>query len=447
MYLIFVIIEVSKEESLNRTVTVFHGSLPGSFASLRKVCFHCRCARIKDTNDISILSPLISEDLLKVIRKSLECSHTTLWLSNDTKLDKPCQKILSADDRLYNICSIQTIHTICSKDSLLHWFFGSSLAWIFDILQMKKAIILNLMLSHIQKLTEVFILHLLAFCVEVEPDKLKTVITNCVMHLLKIVAKSFLRPLFVNEVDKSTIFKVSLDVIIVFLCDLTIVFIIRVDIHFGAPFQVRILSPEERHGSSKLYIGEDILFASALCQKDNFCFSSIGCITIEICPSSQPSLTLSSFISSRNKCDLTCIVDSCVREINGNEPRDKSCNPLIGLYLDEVIDPVTVIHVAEPLVFHRAVSANEWLERVCQVILIRKVEIFAGKHIRKPLYIQLVIGRFLMRQAEKLYFLSLEYFAMIYLPDYWSFGNDNQIIIDLHFYYPINCLYRYFLKH
>jgi len=68
-------------------------------------------------------------------------------------------------------------------------------------------------------------------------------------------------------------------------------------------------------------------------------------------------------------------------EVNHDEPRNKTSNPFIGLDLNEIVNPIAVVHVAESLVFHRTIGVNESLKGIGQVILVAEVKVFAGKHL------------------------------------------------------------------
>lgn len=160
-----------------------------------------------------------------------------------------------------------------------------------------------------------------------------------------------------------------------------------------------------------------VLLSSVLCQEDEFCFGSVCCVSVEITASSNPSFTLSSLVSSRNKSHFTRVIDPCVSEVNHNKPRNKASNPFVCFDLNEIIDPIAVIHIAESLVFHRTISVNEGLQGIGQVVLVAEVKIFAGKHLLQPFNVDLVFRGLLMSQAEELDFLNLEYFSVINLSD------------------------------
>jgi hypothetical protein len=187
---------------------------------------------------------------------------------------------------------------------------------------------------------------------EVEPDQFEGFIADLTMDFFEVFTESFLGAFFIDEIDKSAIFVVFFDVLVVFFGDFEIKLVVGMDADFGAPFEVWILVPEEGHRATELDMREYVLFASILSQENELCFSSIRSVSIKISPSGNPAFTLSSFISSGDKCDFTGIINAGMGEVNDNKSRDKPSNPLIGFNLNKVIDPVTVIHVAQAFIFH-----------------------------------------------------------------------------------------------
>ncbi len=73
------------------------------------------------------------------------------------------------------------------------------------------------------------------------------------------------------------------------------------DGHLWTPLQIWSLLPNERHGPSKLYIGEKMLLALLLSQKNHLRFCSIGTIAIEVTPSNDPPLPLPSLVPASNQ--------------------------------------------------------------------------------------------------------------------------------------------------
>lgn len=89
---------------------------------------------------------------------------------------------------------------------------------------------------------------------EIEPNKSKVLVTNLLVKFFEVLAELFLFAFLINEIDKSTVLVMLFDIVIVFLCDFKVQFIISVNTHFRVPLKIRILSPEEWHRSSELNV-------------------------------------------------------------------------------------------------------------------------------------------------------------------------------------------------
>jgi hypothetical protein len=133
-----------------------------------------------------------------------------------------------------------------------------------------------------------------------------------------------------------------------------------------------------------------VLFSCIFSEEYHFCLCSVGCESIKIASSGDPSFTLSSLISSRNKCNLASIIDSSVSEINNNKPRDESSDPFICFNFDEIINPITVVHVTESFIFHRTICTDESLQRIGKIVVVTEIKVLAGKHILKALYVDFI---------------------------------------------------------
>jgi hypothetical protein len=280
---------------------------------------------------------------------------------------------------------------------------------------------------------------------EVEPDQFEGFIADLAMDFFEVFTKSFLGAFFINEIDKCAIFVVFFNVLVVFFGDFEIKLIVGMDADFGTPFEVWILVPEEGHRATELNMREYVLFATIFSQENKLSFSSIRSVSIKISPSGNPPFTLSSFISSRDKCDFTGIINASMSKVNDNKSRDKPSNPLIGLNLNKVINPVTVIHVTQAFIFHWAVGGDELLERVGEIVLVAEVKIFGGEHLLQAVDVNTVGGGLGVGQGEKVDFLDLEYFPVVNLADHWSLCDHDQVIVDLHLDYAVDCFDGYFL--
>lgn len=196
---------------------------------------------------------------------------------------------------------------------------------------------------------------------EIKPNKLKPLVVHLLVELFEVFPKALLWPLLVNQVHKSAVFVMLFYVLVVFSCHLKIQLVISVDAHLRAPFQIWILVPEKWHRASKLHVREYILLSTIFCQEYHFSLCSVGGIPIEVTASCDPPFSLPSLISPWNKGHLTRIVDSSMGKVNDNKSRNKSSDPFICLDLDEIINPITIVHVAKSLVLHRTVGRNKGL--------------------------------------------------------------------------------------
>jgi hypothetical protein len=122
-----------------------------------------------------------------------------------SEFDKPRKQHLSGNDRLDDISSIQAIHTIGPKNTLLRIFLIGSLSIIEWDLNMKVAIVFNLNANLVKQLGQILIFHLFALGVEVKPNQFKIGIVRGVMHLLEILAKPLLRTLLIYQIYQSAV--------------------------------------------------------------------------------------------------------------------------------------------------------------------------------------------------------------------------------------------------
>lgn len=58
------------------------------------------------------------------------------------------------------------------------------------------------------------------------------------------------------------------------------------------------------------------------------------------------------------------MTDSRVGEANGDEARNKACDPLIGFNFDKILHPDSIIHVLQALWPHGAIVIDESLQGV-----------------------------------------------------------------------------------
>ena len=87
---------------------------------------------------------------------------------------------------------------------------------------MEIPVILNLLGDHVKKSGQILVFHLLAFSVEIKPDKSEIIFPNTHVHTLEIVSHPLLRAFLVDKVQDCTIFVVFLDIIVIFASNLGI---------------------------------------------------------------------------------------------------------------------------------------------------------------------------------------------------------------------------------
>lgn len=138
-------------------------------------------------------------------------------------------------NRLNNISSVKTVHTVSSENSFLGILLGRSFVRILGGFHVEIAIILKFMIHQIHKFGEILVLHFSAFIVEVKPNKFEALFVYLLVHFFKILTKPFLWAFLVDQIDKCTIFIMLFYVGIVFLCYLQVYFIISMNINLRAP--------------------------------------------------------------------------------------------------------------------------------------------------------------------------------------------------------------------
>lgn len=154
------------------------------------------------------------------------------------------------------------------------------------------------------------------------------------------------------------------DVLVVLFSYLKVYLIVWVNFYFRIPFKIRILGPEKWNWPTKLNVRKNIFFSTVLCEENDFGFCSVGCIAVEVASSRYPSFSLSSLISSRHQRYLTSIIYTSMCKVDDDKAWYESSNPLIGLYFNEIINPIAVVHVAASFIFHWTVGVDKGLEWV-----------------------------------------------------------------------------------
>jgi len=109
--------EIVDVVSLNSILAIINSSLPRSFSSSSEISFQCRCPCVQNTNAISVISPSLTECLLKRSIKLLK--WITSRLSSDVHLPYLLVSDVPTDDRLNDVSSVKAVHAIGTNVSLL----------------------------------------------------------------------------------------------------------------------------------------------------------------------------------------------------------------------------------------------------------------------------------------------------------------------------------------
>jgi hypothetical protein len=75
-------------------------------------------------------------------------------------------------------------------------------------------------------------------------------------------------------------------------------------------------------------------------QEDHFGLSRISRISIEITTSNDPPLSLPPLVPSGNQGNIAGTARSNMREADGDETRDESGDPFVGLEFKKIINPI-----------------------------------------------------------------------------------------------------------
>jgi len=128
-----------------------------------------------------------------------------------------------------------------------------------------------------------------------------------------------------------------------------------------------------------------------------------------------------------------------MRKTDWNKPRNKTSDPFIGFNFDEILNPYSIKHILKSFVSHGTIVSNECLQRICEIILIREINVFTFENTPHTLNINFILGWLVRTQANKLNFLDLKYFPMVYLTYHRSLGDNNQVPVNFHINNPIDC--------
>lgn len=105
-----------------------------------------------------------------------------------------------------------------------------------------------------------------------------------------------------------------------------------------------------------------MLLALLLGQQHHFSLSCVGRVAVEVTSSNDPPLSLPSLIPSCDQSNIARTTGSHMRKPNGYVAGYKSSDPLVRLQLEEIIDPIRVVHVLQPFIPERVVGVYKLLE-------------------------------------------------------------------------------------
>lgn len=111
------ITEVVDVVPLDGILTVLNSSLPCALASAGEICFESGGASIEDTDDVSIISPSLSESLLERVDEFLK--WVSLRLASDFHLPQLLVCDVPTEDRLHDVGAIKAIHAIYTDSTSL----------------------------------------------------------------------------------------------------------------------------------------------------------------------------------------------------------------------------------------------------------------------------------------------------------------------------------------
>lgn len=117
---------------------------------------------------------------------------------------------ISAEDPLDHIGSIQAVHAISSKGSLL-LLQNLHIPRVIDFRSQIKSVVdfchktipfVELLLDNVNKLRMVFPLHFLALSMEIKPGVVEITVLKLLVEASELVSDPLLRSFFVDKVDK-----------------------------------------------------------------------------------------------------------------------------------------------------------------------------------------------------------------------------------------------------
>jgi hypothetical protein len=189
-----------------------------------------------------------------------------------------------------------------------------------------------------------------------------------------------------------------------------------------------------------------VLLSLLFGQENHLSLCSIGAIAIKVTASDNPPLALPSLIPTSDQSNIARTASPHMSKPNRDKSRNESSDPFIGLQLEEVVDPVRIVHVLDSFVSQRVVRVYELLEGVGEVVLVRKIPKFIGEQLVQSLQVFPVLLAFLFSEAEVLHFEYLEDLPVKDLSNQGGLSDGNEVVIHFHLNDTVDCLDLYFLS-
>lgn len=209
---------------------------------------------------------------------------------------------------------------------------------------------------------------------EVEPNVLHRAIAQTVHQLLELLAEHLLRSLLIDQVHQTHVVVALLQVVDVLPTQLAIDAIVSDDVALGRPLQIWLLLPLERHRATGLHEAEHRFDAVAIGEEHLFGFGGVGGVPVEVGASADPTCSLPAFIPPRKYHQLARVPTERA-EVDDDEPADESRDPFDCADPHEVLHPSRIVEEVFVAARHRAITLDELLQAVGEVVLLAIVEL------------------------------------------------------------------------
>ena len=310
--------EVVDKVASDRIITIVACTFVCSLSSACEICLKGWCSCIKNAQQISIISPEVSECFLDPfvfkLFERLACLRE--WVQSQRV--QLLQRYLATNYTLDYICSVQAVHTVCAEHAFLLGkdVEGPITSANSGNFRWKGSIRLELFSKDSNQLWKVLPLHLLALGVEVEPHVLKVFIIQIFEHSCESVSHSLLWTLLINEIHPVLFTIGCLCFFHMLLSRLETFIEVPANNDRWWPGQIGLHSPVECNTASDLNVGgqRHMWFSLLLLDKNVLCFNKVRCISIFVKASHDKTTSRSTAVLARNKIELELRVDDSVLE-------------------------------------------------------------------------------------------------------------------------------------